>query len=32
LTEAQLAALQTKVESALYFIILTARGDEETSH
>ena len=32
LTEAQLAALQTKVESALYFMILTARGDEETSH
>jgi Predicted pPIWI-associating nuclease len=32
LTEAQLAALQAKVESALYFMILTARGDEETSH
>lgn len=32
LTEAQLAALQAKVQSALYFMILTARGDEETSH
>jgi hypothetical protein len=33
LTEAQLAALQAKVESALYFMILTARGDDEkTSH
>lgn len=32
LTDAQLAALQAKVESALYFLILTARGDEETSH
>lgn len=32
LTEVQLAALQAKVESALYFMILTARGDEERSH
>jgi hypothetical protein len=32
LTEAQLVALQAKVQSTLYFLILTARGDEETSH
>ena len=32
LTEAQLAALQAKVESTLYFLILIALGDEETSH
>jgi hypothetical protein len=32
LTEAQLVALQAKVESAIYFMLLTARGGEERGH
>jgi hypothetical protein len=32
LTEPQLAALQAKVESAIYFMIMTARGDQEGGH